>query len=208
MSIRARSRVRHAAVIDRITKPRAWNCCSTSAASTRGKRMKAGAAAVAAALVVAACAAGHTARFSQERSASQSGAALRSSELPLPRTAERAYHAVDTDFDRAAAFEIVAFMDQYWRLAGNPVSTPRSITSVIGWLPRGSALRLRPRQATVRVDEFPNDGHGWDYRVGTLRIRRGRRARAAVARARSRRAGDQFFLDSSRTDLSTAGRCG
>jgi len=38
----------------------------------------------------------------------------------LPPGAERAYRALEPRFDRAAAMEIVAFMDQYWRLAANP----------------------------------------------------------------------------------------
>ena len=38
----------------------------------------------------------------------------------LPPTAERAYRAVSTRFDERDALSVVAFMDQYWRIAGNP----------------------------------------------------------------------------------------
>jgi len=38
----------------------------------------------------------------------------------LPPSAERAYRAIATRFDRDSALEIVTFMDRYWRLAGNP----------------------------------------------------------------------------------------
>ena len=38
----------------------------------------------------------------------------------LPLTAEKAYAAVAARFDDRDALTIVSFMDQYWRLAGNP----------------------------------------------------------------------------------------
>jgi hypothetical protein len=41
-------------------------------------------------------------------------------EASVPPGAERAYRAISARFDRDGAFEIVSFMDQYWRLAGNP----------------------------------------------------------------------------------------
>ena len=37
---------------------------------------------------------------------------------PIPGGAERVYRAVSTRFDRQAAFDVVSFMDRYWRLAG------------------------------------------------------------------------------------------
>ncbi|PYR56666.1 MAG: hypothetical protein DMF85_15820, partial [Acidobacteria bacterium] len=39
---------------------------------------------------------------------------------PLPPSAERAYRAVAPLVDGDTAMEIVRFMDQYWRIAGNP----------------------------------------------------------------------------------------
>ena len=38
----------------------------------------------------------------------------------IPPSGERAYQAVSSRFDAASALEVVSFMDQYWRLAGNP----------------------------------------------------------------------------------------
>src|SRR5438093_1505722 len=38
---------------------------------------------------------------------------------PLPPAAERAYRAVAGRFNAHDALEVVAFMDRYWRLAGN-----------------------------------------------------------------------------------------
>ena len=39
---------------------------------------------------------------------------------PLPPSAERAYRALAGRFERDSALEVVAFMDRYWRIAGNP----------------------------------------------------------------------------------------
>jgi len=86
----------------------------------------------------------------------------------LPATAERAYRGVAARFDDRDALSIVAFMDQYWRLAGNPgfnasidhirdrlVAAGYSADSIAG-LPH------------VHVEEFPNSARGWDYRAGTV----------------------------------------
>jgi aminopeptidase YwaD len=80
----------------------------------------------------------------------------------LPPGAERAYRALGSRFDRAAAMELVAFMQQYWRLAGNP-----------GYNASIDRLRDGLRDAVMpvfRVEEYPNPSRGWDYSVGTLRI--------------------------------------
>ena len=87
---------------------------------------------------------------------------------PLPPSAERAYQAVASRFNRDDALEVVAFMDRYWRLAGNPgfnasIDHIRDRLVAAGFASGGDA-----GPATVRVDEFPNPGRGWDYRVGTL----------------------------------------
>ncbi len=76
---------------------------------------------------------------------------------------------------------MVAFMDRYWRLAGNPgfnasIDHIRDRLVAAGFASGGDAgpstrpdrVSLRTGPATVRVDEFPNPGRGWDYRVGTL----------------------------------------
>ncbi|HEU4937549.1 MAG TPA: M28 family peptidase [Vicinamibacterales bacterium] len=86
----------------------------------------------------------------------------------LPRTAERAYHAVTTRFDERDALSVVSFMDQYWRVAGNPgfnasIDHIRDRLVAAGYRAGSSTAVGR-----VRVEEFPNTGRGWDYRVGTV----------------------------------------
>jgi aminopeptidase YwaD len=85
----------------------------------------------------------------------------------LPPSAERAYLALAPRVSSAAALDVVSFMDQYWRLAANPGYNAsidhlreRLLTAGFSASPGG--------RATVRVDEFPNQGRGWDYRVGTV----------------------------------------
>ena len=84
----------------------------------------------------------------------------------IPPGAERAYHAISTRFDRQAAFDVVSFMDQYWRLAGNPgfnasIDHIRERLAAAGFGGVGSI-------GTVRLDEFAGGGRGWEYRTGTL----------------------------------------
>jgi aminopeptidase YwaD len=87
---------------------------------------------------------------------------------PLPPSAERAYQAVASRFHREDAHDVVAFMDRYWRIAGNP-GFNASIDHIRDRLvAAGFASGIDAGPATVRVDEFPNPGRGWDYRVGTL----------------------------------------
>jgi aminopeptidase YwaD len=92
------------------------------------------------------------------RTAPQAG----SSDHLLPPGAERAYRALSSRFDRDAAMNVVAFMQQYWRLAGNP-----------GYNASIDHIRDGLRDAGMpvfRVEEYPNPSRGWDYSVGTLRI--------------------------------------
>ena len=59
-------------------------------------------------------------------------------------------------------------MDPYWRLAGNP-GFNASIDHIRDRLvTAGFSLTAANAPAGVRVDEFPNSGRGWDYRIGTL----------------------------------------
>ena len=89
---------------------------------------------------------------------------------PLPPTAEDAYAAVAGQFDERDALSVVSFMDQYWRLAGNP-GFNASIDHIRDRLvAAGFVATTGTAPASVRVDEFPNAGRGWDYRVGTLQI--------------------------------------
>src|SRR4029079_5288420 len=88
----------------------------------------------------------------------------------LPPSAEKAYRALSTRFDTAGALDVVRFMDQYWRLAGNP-GFDASIDHIRDRLvAAGFAATTGTATARVRVDEVPNAGRGWDYRVGTLQI--------------------------------------
>ena len=79
----------------------------------------------------------------------------------LPPTAERAYQAVAPRFDRDVAMDVVRFMQQYWRLAGNP-----------GY--NASIDRIRERLAKsrlqVRVDEYVKPEPAWDYARGAVTI--------------------------------------
>src|SRR3954471_24498681 len=86
----------------------------------------------------------------------------------LPATAERAYRGVAARFDDRDAFSIVAFMDQYWRLAGNPgfnasIDHIRDRLVSAGYSADGTAAA-----GHVRVEEFPDSARGWDYRLGTV----------------------------------------
>jgi hypothetical protein len=88
----------------------------------------------------------------------------------LPPSAERAYIAVDGRFDPQAAFDVVTFMSQYWRIAGNP-GFNASIDHIYDRLiAAGFSAGARRGVGSVRVDEFPNANPGWDYSVGTLAI--------------------------------------
>jgi aminopeptidase YwaD len=89
---------------------------------------------------------------------------------PIPPGAEQVYTALSGRFDRTAMLEIVTFMDQYWRLAGNPgynasIDHIRDLLTTAGFAGEPASP---PPIGTVRVEEFPIGGHGWDYRVGTL----------------------------------------
>ncbi len=86
----------------------------------------------------------------------------------LPRTAELAYRAVRERFDERDALSVVAFMDQYWRIAGNP-GFNASIDHIRDRLvSSGYNASSNNGAGHVRVEEFPNTARGWDYRVGTV----------------------------------------
>ena len=85
----------------------------------------------------------------------------------IPAGAERAYQAIAPRFDTRAAMDIVAFMDQYWRIAGNP-GFNASLVRIQEALVAAGFSASAATGPTVRVDEFPNAGRGWDYRIGTL----------------------------------------
>jgi hypothetical protein len=88
----------------------------------------------------------------------------------LPPGVERAYSALAGRFDREGALEIVRFMDQYWRLAGNPGYNASIDRIKSALLSAGFVEALSGSSAIYRVgvDEFPNSSRGWDYRIGTV----------------------------------------
>jgi len=86
----------------------------------------------------------------------------------LPVTAERAHRSLVDRFDEKDALSVVAYMDQYWRLAGNP-GFNASIDHIRERLvAAGYRTDVNSSAPSVRVEEFPNSAHGWDYRVGTV----------------------------------------
>ena len=87
--------------------------------------------------------------------------------LPLPPTAERAYRALSTRVDGLGAMETVRFMDQFWRLAGNP-GFNASIDAIRARLiAYGFAAAPEKDRPFVRVDEW-GQPRGWDYDIGTV----------------------------------------
>ncbi|OFW11128.1 MAG: hypothetical protein A3H96_26640 [Acidobacteria bacterium RIFCSPLOWO2_02_FULL_67_36] len=85
----------------------------------------------------------------------------------LPSRAEQAYKAIAAEFDREGAFEIVTFMDRYWRLAGNP-GFDASIDHIRQKLISAGYAETREGVGTVRVEEYGTNVKGWDYTIGTL----------------------------------------
>ena len=86
----------------------------------------------------------------------------------LPATAERAYQVVNRRFDERDALSIVSFMDQYWRIAGNPGFNATIDHIRDRLVSAGYSTAATGTSAHVRVEEFPNSALGWDYRVGTV----------------------------------------
>ena len=87
--------------------------------------------------------------------------------LPLPPSAERAYRALVTRVDGAAAMDTVRFMDQFWRLAGN-TGFNSSIESIRARLvASGFAAAPEKDRPFVRVEEW-GQPRGWDYEIGTV----------------------------------------
>jgi len=79
----------------------------------------------------------------------------------LARTLDPVIDDVWTRFDVAAALGHVQFVNQYWRLPGNP-GFNASIDRV------KDLLQTTP--LVVSVDSYPNTQRGWDHSVGTLAI--------------------------------------
>ncbi len=77
----------------------------------------------------------------------------------LPPSAERAYRALAPLVDGDTAMDVVRFMDQFWRIAGNP-GFNASIDRIRETL---AAAGLSPR-----VEEFPTASRGWDHQTAIL----------------------------------------
>ena len=77
----------------------------------------------------------------------------------FPAGAERAYQAVKDRVDGAAAMDLVRFMDQYWRISGNP-----GFNASVDRIREG----LQTAGVTSRVEEFRSRSRGWDYQTGTV----------------------------------------
>jgi aminopeptidase YwaD len=87
--------------------------------------------------------------------------------LPLPPSAERAYRAMSQRINGYAAMATVRYMDQFWRIAGNP-GYNSSIEFIRGrLLGAGFADSPDKDRPFVRVDEW-GATRGWDYQLGTV----------------------------------------
>jgi aminopeptidase YwaD len=101
------------------------------------------------------------------RSAGQEPERFQPPTLPMPPSAEKAYRAMVTRIDGTAAMETVRYMDQYWRLAGNP-GFNATIDSIRARLTAaGYAGAPEKNQPFVRVEEW-GQPRGWDYEIGTV----------------------------------------
>lgn len=96
-------------------------------------------------------------------------AAVEAQPAPLPPSAQRAYDALSSRFDAAAAMDVVAFMSTSWRLAGNP-GFNASIDHIRDHLIKAGYSVDGSGAGRVRVDEYPTRNPGWDYSVGTVTI--------------------------------------
>lgn len=90
-------------------------------------------------------------------------------ELPLPPSAERAYRAMTTRVNPLAAMATVRYMDQFWRVAGNP-GYNNSIDYIRERL-RAAGFEDTPKEGRprIRVDEWGTT-RGWDYQAGTVAV--------------------------------------
>ena len=87
--------------------------------------------------------------------------------LALPPSAERAYRALSMRVDGLAALETVRYMDQFWRLAGNPGFNSSIDYIRARLLASGFADSPDKGRPFVRVEEW-GQTRGWDYQVGTV----------------------------------------
>jgi hypothetical protein len=112
---------------------------------------------------------------------------------PVPPRAEQAIDVLLESFDRNAAMGHVRFMSGFWRLAGNDGFDQSLDRIEERLLASGFAMDRRspsraddPPVAPVRVHTYPNQGHGWDYSVGTLSIPAGDGEQVLLSKARDK----------------------
>jgi hypothetical protein len=87
--------------------------------------------------------------------------------LDLAPSAERAYRALSLRVDGLAALDTVRYMDQFWRLAGNPGFNSSIDYIRARLLASGFADSPDKGRPFVRVEEW-GQTRGWDYQVGTV----------------------------------------
>jgi aminopeptidase YwaD len=87
--------------------------------------------------------------------------------VPLPPSAERAYRALSPRVDGLAALETVRYMDQFWRIAGNPGFNSSIDYIRARLLAAGFADSPGKDRPHIRVEEW-GQTRGWDYQVGTV----------------------------------------
>ena len=75
----------------------------------------------------------------------------------LPARLEPVYRALDAAFESKVAMDTVLYMDQFWRIAGNP-GFNKSQDYILA--------SLKEAGIVARVVEFPNAGHGWELVEG------------------------------------------
>lgn len=78
----------------------------------------------------------------------------------LPARLEPVYRALDAAFEPQVAMDTVRYMDQFWRVAGNP-GFNRSQEFILASLTEAGIA--------ARLVEFPNEGHGWELLEGRER---------------------------------------
>jgi aminopeptidase YwaD len=118
--------------------------------------------------------AGHRALPVQaQAAASGSIAAARAlPDLLPPRTGDL-LKALDGRFDQKAAMDLVVFMDRFWRNAGNTGFNASGDRIRERLVTAGFAVRApgaAPNRAATWNEDYPANGRGWEYTVGTLTL--------------------------------------
>jgi hypothetical protein len=85
----------------------------------------------------------------------------------LPPVTESFHAVLSNRFDPPNARALVAFMERYWRLAGN-TGFNASLDEIHRQLVQGgfegvTDMRQKVDAARAWFEEFPNEGHGWDH---------------------------------------------